>query len=149
MAVQLQFEIEGEKQVSAVLGITADHVKNFRKPMERIAGELQKSFQMNFSSRGALFMPGGWPPRARYYPWPILEKTGLMRRSFREEVHDDYVVMFNSTPYFRYHQSNRPRKRLPRRVMMKIDEQRRNFIFKELQAHILSGMQGRKAQNSG
>lgn len=143
MAVRLQFEIEGEKQVSAVLGIAADKVKDFREPMGKIAANLDKTWQQNFSSRGALFHTGGWPPRKSGGSWPLLEKTGRMRASFRDRVHKDYVVLWNDAPYFMYHQSNQPRSRLPRRIMMKIDQERRNMIFKTIQEYIVRVTRGR------
>jgi phage gpG-like protein len=140
MGFQLGFELEGERQVSAELGIAADHIKDWRQPLTSVGSELLKAFDLNFASRGQLF--GGWAPRTKDYPWPLLEKTGQMRKSFHSQVAGDAVVLGNPTPYFKYHQSNQPRRRLPRRVMMKIDEARRNLIFKIFQAHVIDATRG-------
>ena len=149
MSVHLQFEIEGEKQVSVELGIAADGVKKWDKPLAKVGDTLLKSFDLNFAARGALF--GGWPARKPQYKkgqrvdtWPLLEKTGAMRKGFRSDVNEDYVKLDNKLPYFKYHQSKEPRKKIPRRIMMKIDQQRRNEIIKIFQAHIVQVTRGKK-----
>ncbi len=133
----LNISLEGEKQLSRRLLIVADGITNFESPLRKIGGELQKSFQDNFAQEGALF--GGWQDRAKDYPWPILQKTGRMRQSFKSRIDNrNTILLYNTAPYFVYHQSNKPRKRLPRRVMMKIDGERKDFIIKAFQAYIIS-----------
>lgn len=147
MTYILTAEIEGDQQLSRELGITATRVKDFRRPLRESAAELQKTFQLNFDARGRLF--GGWKDRKPVYDhgqrvdtWPLLEKTGRMRKSFFSEVHDDHAVLGNRTPYFKYHQSNKDRTRLPRRVMMMIDDARRRFIIRAFQEHIIESTRG-------
>ncbi len=36
-----------------------------------------------------------WEPRTRHYPWPLMDKTGLMRRSFRIDASGPNVVISN------------------------------------------------------
>ena len=148
MSLHLTFEIQGEKQLSVELGIAADGIKKWDKPLAKVGDTLLKSFDLNFSSRGALF--GGWAPRKPQYKagkrvdsWPLLEKTGAMRKGFSSDVTDDYVKLENKLPYFKYHQSNEPRKKIPRRIMMKIDQQRRNEIVKIFQAYIIQVTRGK------
>jgi len=133
--ITISGEIEGDKELSRRLMIAADSLEDFSEPLESIGGELKKSFDENFSMRGGLF--GGWQPRKDNNTWPLLEKTGDMRNSFTDEVHSDFVILTNTAPYFPYHQSNKPRQRLPRRVMMKIDQQRKTFITKAFQEYIV------------
>lgn len=127
-------EIEGEKQFSRTLLTVAEGIENFEKPLENIGKELLNTFDMNFDARGGLF--GGWPPPARDYGHPLMEDSGDLRGGFAMEVQPTYVSLYNLVPYFGYHQSNAARSKLPRRVMMKIDEQRRNFIVREFQNYI-------------
>jgi len=141
--VNLQVTIEGEKQVSRRLLILVDGVTNYTEPLYKINGELHKTFQMNFSQRGSLF--GGWAPRkpqfrqgVRVDTWPLLQKTGGMRKSFRSTLGSEELVIRNVSPHFKYHQSNKPRRRLPRRVMMKIDKERKDFIVKAFQEYLVS-----------
>ena len=138
MGVKVTFEIEGDKEVSMELGIEADKISKWTEPLEKIDTELLYSIDQNFSSSGALFDDAGaWVERKGDYPWPILEKTGNMRGNFHSQVFNDYLVIKNPTEYFKYHQSNKPRKALPRRVMMKIDSIRRTFIIKKFQEYIV------------
>lgn len=140
--LEIRAEIEGEKQVSAYLGTVAGGIKQWRSPLQKIAGEMHKAYQMNFDSRGALY--GGWAPRKQTKPWPLLEKTGRLRKGYYDQLQgSDTLVIGNRTAYFGYHQSNQPRSRLPRRIMLKIDEARRNFIFKAFQEHIVNVLRKR------
>lgn len=129
-----EISIEGEKQFSRRLLIVADGIRTFEKPLDSIGTELLKSFDLNFESRGELF--GGWPDRKQDYPWPMLEKTGTMRGGFDKIVQDNAVTVFNPVEWFKYHQSNKARHVLPRRVMMKIDAERKAFIIRAFQSYI-------------
>jgi phage gpG-like protein len=133
--VKISIDIEGETQLSRRLLIVADGITNFETPLKNIGNELLKTFDMNFAEEGRLF--GGWKERKQDYPWPILQKSGRMRQSFRSSVGQTQVSLKNTAPYFKYHQSNRPRRRLPRRVMMKVDQDRKTFIIKTLQSYIV------------
>lgn len=137
MPVQLQFEIEGEVQLSRRLLIAAEGVKTFDEPLENISKEVLRSFDENFDSRGSLF--GGWAPRASTYKadWPLLEKSGDLRSGFDAAFTSQSVTFGNAIPYFKYHQSKQARSKLPRRVMMKLDQQRKNYIIKEFQKYLI------------
>lgn len=136
--ITLSVDIEGEKQLSRKLLTTPSKISDWKRPLFRIGGEVRGSIDTNFSGRGSLF--GRWLPRKDNLPHPILEKSGRMRRNFKQNLGPDYVEIYNPTAYFKYHQSNKPRTKIPRRVMMKIDEQRRIFIQKEFQRHIMESM---------
>lgn len=133
-----EISIEGQKEFSRRLLVVADGIRNFRQPLEQIGGELLKSFDLNFDTRGELF--GGWPERKQDYEWPLLERTGAMRGGFRSVLNPPgsprEVVLWNVEPYFKFHQSNKDRNKIPRRVMMKIDNERRNFIIRAFQSYI-------------
>lgn len=139
--MDIEFSIEGEKQFSRRLLIVADGVTDFTTPLEEIGSELQKTFQLNFGQEGGLF--GGWAPRKDNNPWPILDKSGLMKSSFEQKVDGNSLILFNPVPYFKYHQSNKPRTRLPRRVMMRIDNERKEFIVKAFQKYLVSLIRGK------
>lgn len=140
MPIYLDATLEGEQQLSRRLGIIADGVEDFSPAFERIEGELLHSVDSNFSQRGGLF--GGWVPRKDDNPWPLLEKTGELRGGFMSAIKSDYLEIGNSVSYFKYHQSNQPRARLPRRVMLKIDQTRKVFITKAFQEQLAGLIQG-------
>jgi len=69
--------------------------------------------------------------KAKRYPGKgILEKTGTMRNGFLTLVRPDMAQVWNQVEYFKYHQSNAPRTRLPRRVMMALDERGKIAVVK-------------------
>lgn len=142
MALQLDFSIEGTERVSRVLDITVDGVKDFKKPFTDVGRSMLKTFDMNFDARGGLY--GGWAPRkpqfrggTRIDTWPLLEKSGAMRKGFKSTVKKDSVELTNSRSYFVYHQSNTARTRLPRRVMMKLRQQDAQMVVKTFQAYLI------------
>ena len=144
MPLNLSFSIEGEKQLSATLGIIAEGVTDYRKPLSRSKESLLDSFDKNFAQRGKLF--GGWKPRqakfsrgVRIDKWPLLEKRGNMRKGFVGAITgQSTLTLSNTQSYFKYHQSNKARKsNLPRRVMMKIDSTRRINIMKYHQEYLI------------
>ena len=132
--IQLNVTLEGEKQLSRRLMTIPKDIDNFKFPLFRIGGEIRGAIDTNFSQRGALF--GRWVPRKDNDGHPLLEKTGSMRRNFKQKLGSDYIEIFNPTSYFKYHQSNKPRRKIPRRVMMKIDDERKRFIQREFQKHV-------------
>lgn len=138
MAIELKVQIEGDKELSRrLLNIPRD-IGQFYKPLAKINYEVRGSIEANYSSRGALF--GKWVPRKDSKPHPLLEKTGAMRNSFSSRLGSDYLEITNFDPKFAYHQSNKPRRKIPRRVMMKIDRERQQFIIKEFQRHVMEAI---------
>ena len=138
--IELKVTLEGERQLSRRLLTIPVEISDFKRPLFRIGAEVRGSIDTNFSARGALF--GRWVPRKDNLPHPLLEKTSAMRRNFKQKLGPNYIEIFNPTPYFKYHQSNKPRKRLPRRVMMKLDRDRKKKKKKEFQEHIIRAMRG-------
>lgn len=143
MPVSLTWNIEGAKEISMGLSKLAMEIKDFREPLNESANELLKSFETNFAAQGSLF--GGWnqlksstiSQKIRLsYPLNILERTGLLKGSFQKEVDSEKATLFNPVEYFKYHQSRGSRKKLPRRVMMKIDETRRGAIVQYFRNYI-------------
>lgn len=142
MGMQIGFEIEGDKQISAELGITIDHLQDFSEPMSEAADIMMDAVEDNFDKRGGRF--GGWDPRKDNLPHPLLEKSGDMRKEFYKESTSDYAMVGNSDPKFPFHQSNQPRTKLPRRVMLQIDATMRDEIFKAFQKYIVYALRGQR-----
>lgn len=139
--IELNWSIEGEKQISRRLDITPRKINDFTQPLMRIGAELKTAIDSNYSSRGALF-GAKWKKRKDKKPHPLLEKTGKMRASFEKRLGPGYLEIYNTADYFKYHQSNKPRRKLPRRVMLKIDQVRKVFIVKEFQRHLQRSNRG-------
>lgn len=139
--ITLNATLEGDKELSRRLIAIPQNIGSFKQPLFKIGREVRISADANFASRGALF-GARWKPRKDNEPHPLLEKTGRMRRSFTQNLGNDYVEIFNTSDYFAYHQSNAPRKKLPRRVMLKLDQIRKQFIMREFQSHIQKSIRG-------
>lgn len=140
MPFLLQMSLEGETQIDRILGISAAGVTDFSRPLNQSKTLILDRVQQNFDQRGALF--GGWKPRTMAYPWPLLEQTGKMRKSFTGSVTPTQLTVTNTDPKFPFHQSNKPRKRLPRRVMLKVDATTATTITKAFQAYLVGLMRG-------
>lgn len=143
MPVQLSFQIEGEQQVSRILGIAAVKVSNYREPLGKSAEEIKRVARLNIKAGGGLF--GGWPPRKKPYPWPIMYKTGKLYGAFTSTTTAFATDVGNQASYFKYHQSLGARSHLPRRVLLKLNEGLKTFIIKEFQAYIQKAASGQGA----
>ncbi len=142
MPFRLQMSLEGETQIDRVLGITVQGVTDFREPLEASKTIILDRVEQNFDKRGQLF--GGWPARKKDKPWPLLEQTGKMRRSFKGDVTTTQLTVGNTDRKFPYHQSNKPRKIIPRRVMLTVDSTSAILITKAFQAYLVGLMRGKR-----
>ncbi len=152
MPLELYFEIEGEAQLVRRLMDVDLSMKDFTPEFRQVGSLLKKTFRDNFNTAGN-DLGAAWQPLSprtirekirQGWPLDILIRTNRMKNSFRDRVSNLFVVVDNTAPYFPYHQSNKPRRKLPRRIMMRIDNRRRNQIVKIFQ----SGVQ-RKLQDRG
>lgn len=136
----LSWTIEGETQLSRRLRIISSSIKDWTPAFEDTADALVKVFSVDaFDTEGQAFdepwaalKPRYAARKARegYGDKPILVKTGKMQKAFQSLAKTDYAQVWNSTAYFKYHQSNQPRSKLPRRVMMKLAEDQRQMVVK-------------------
>jgi len=152
MNLRLDFTIEGEKQMSRYLRGVSEEMKNWYPQFRSTGRLLLKTFQENFSTQGRT-IGAPWQRlkdstvrekvRLGYAGAGILQRTGRMKRNFRSRPERTQVMISNPTAYFPYHQSNKPRRKLPRRVMMLIDERRRQEITKIFQSAVQDKLKAR------
>ena len=127
-SMELEMSIEGERQLSRRIEGIAKDCKDFSPEFKDVGSYLVGFFSGEvFDSRGAVYGEA-WKKRKKEYPWPLLEKTGEMRYAFKDKVEKMGVAVFNPVMYFKFHQSKMPRRKLPRRIMMKLDEMRKSMI---------------------
>ena len=140
MSLQLSWEIEGTQQLSRVLRDIGDGVKDWTPAFRESAEELVKIFSNDvFATQGDAIGERWKPLTPRYlakkiedgYPADTLIRTGAMKKNFKSLFKSDMAEIWNSTAYFQYHQSDKPRQsNLPRRVMMKLGEQQKQLVVK-------------------
>ena len=129
MATEFTITLEGEKQLSRRILKLADGIKDFRPELQKSTNFLKGFFGGEvFDSRGAA-IGEPWVARKKFYPYPILEKSGRMRKSFKTMAEKLRGEVWNAVTYFKYHQSRMPRHRLPRRIMMKLTNQLKDEII--------------------
>jgi phage gpG-like protein len=147
---QLQWTIEGEKELSRVLLGVGKSLQDFRQPFESSADFLKKTFSTDvFATQGRAIgerwkrlSPATVAQRARdgYFGGPLI-RTGRMQRSFASVVQTDQAVVYNTAEYFKYHQSKQGRSfRLPRRVMMAMGQNQKVTIVRYFQEYIRESM---------
>lgn len=135
--IEIDFGIEGDTEVTAMFDAAGVRSKTLRRPFRLIGEYFEERIQKNYSGRGSIW--GKWKRRTRAYDHPLLEKTGEMRGSFKKKVGNSYVEITNTDRKFKYHQSKKPRKRLPRRVMMAVEHEEVTESMKILQRHVMEG----------
>jgi phage gpG-like protein len=152
--LQIQWSIEGEKQLSRVLLGMGKSLTDFRQPFNSSAEYLKRTFSKDaFSTQGRAIgerwkrlSPATVAEKARlgYLQGPLI-RTGRMQNSFRSIVQTDQAVVYNTAPYFPYHQSNKPRagSRLPRRATMALGPNQKSTITRYFQEYIQESMRAR------
>jgi len=125
--IELNFTLEGQTELARRIRTLDNKVKDWKPEFEQSGIFLKNFFGGEvFETRGAI-LGEPWKPTGN--PWPILEKTGRMRRGFQSKAESTRAEVFNAVSYFKYHQSRMPRKRLPRRIMMLLTNQLKNQII--------------------
>lgn len=146
MAFAIQWEVEGEVQLSRRLEGLSAHTRDLTAPFRSSADMLIGVYSRDvFATEGAVIgkkwqrlSPVTVAQKARlgYGGKGILVRTGKMQRSFTSIVASDRAVIYNTAPQFKYHQSNLPRRRLPRRVMMALAENQKQAVVKIFQRYL-------------
>ncbi len=144
MSFSLEWTIEGEKQLAReMLGFTV-RLKDFTIPFTDATKQLTKIFSTDvFNTQGGVIgeqwkrlSPYTVAQKARLgFPQDTLVRTGTMKKSFKSIVETHQAVIYNDVDYFKYHQSNAPRKKIPRRVMMKLGDQQKQIVVKSFQKY--------------
>lgn len=143
--ISLEFTIEGEKQLSRNLLNVGSNMQNLSRPFKD-TGDYVKKYTENdvFNTQGAsngnpwekLSPEYAIAKSKKYSGKGILEASGRMRNSFYYDSGRDYVIIGNKTDYFKYHQSNKARSKLPRRVMLKLTQTLRENIVRIFNTYI-------------
>jgi phage gpG-like protein len=142
MGLYLNWTIEGELQLSRKLLFLSDRVKDWTPAFEDTASYLLEVFgNAVFETEGAeigeMWLPlSSWYAVTKQAMHPgagLLVATGLMKSSFSALLQPNQLQIVNLVDYFKYHQSNQPRHKLPRRAMMALAEEQRTSIVRIFQ----------------
>lgn len=120
--------------------VDAKHTKEIIKRLKKrlpdarpifdiIQPHLEEAKEKQFNSKGA-HLGSPWAKRKQNYPWPILQKTGKMRKSFRVKYKSVRQMVYGTTrKYYPFHQLGTSK--MPARVMLAISPDLQNIITKE------------------
>jgi hypothetical protein len=136
-------DIEGESELADALERIAGNLTDLSRPMDQIGSYLTDFFSGEvFASRGGVINEP-WAPlsdayaeyKAREFPGRIpLVREGQMIRGFKDNAGELSVQIFNETDWFDFIQSGT--RRMPARVMMKIDQTRNDRIVSYVQDEV-------------
>lgn len=149
MGFRLEWSIDGDKQLSRVLLGLGSKMDDLSYPFRQSADYLKGVFSRDvFDTQGGAIgerwqrlSPYTVAQKARRgYPLTPLVGTGRMQNSFQTVVSSSQAVIYNTSEYFKYHQSKLPRTKLPRRIVMKLADQQKETIVRYFQEHLQAGM---------
>lgn len=136
----LSFEVEGDAEVMRGFSRFADNVKDLSEPFREIAADFYKGEERQFETEGS-YGAGGWQALAPAtilqkeragYPLDILVRSGELKKSLTEEgganikeINPLVMRLGTRVPYAIYHQSNKPRRKLPRRPVIMLPEEQK------------------------
>ena len=101
--MKINIKVTGVQNVERRFKNIGKAVDDMRKPFDEITREWSETFDKNFPATGsALNQP--WPPRKRLYAWPILQKTGKLRKGFNRKIEKKEAEIENKVKYAKYHQ---------------------------------------------
>lgn len=143
--MQIQFAIEGVVELSRRLSGMAVMVEDWSPAFEQAVEDLKQVFSGPvFDTQGGA-VDETWSPLSRAYAlrkaleYPdkgILEASGKMRNSFMSKFDASSATLWNAATYFKYHQSNQPRTKMPRRVMMKLTENLKQLVVEDFNVYM-------------
>lgn len=146
MAFQLSWNIEGEQQLLRNLRGVSETMGDWTPAFRKVARDLKAVFANDVFQTKGKAIEENWPPlkptylaqkREQGYPAQPLVKTGKMQKAFKSQFKPDSATIWNAMTYARYHQSNKPRKVLPRRVMMKLGNDQKELVVKIFHTHFI------------
>lgn len=145
--MQISITIRGGAKVQAKLKRLGASLMDFTTAM-RIIGERAAKYYANegFASQGGVY-GRVWPrlsaktivAKSKLYPQYVnvpLVASGKMKNSFVFSSNKNSAIITNSAPYYKYHQSTLPRRKLPRRQMAGINDPIKQIIRNVLQDDI-------------
>lgn len=135
--MQVSVVISGNKQLKSKLKRIAASFSNLSPAFNSIGEQMAHYYQtQGFLSQGGVF-GGDWKAlnrsyavrKSKRYPGrPPLVASGKMISGFRYDASNTGVIVGNRMPYFKYHQSTLPRKKIPRRATMGVNDPIKNII---------------------
>lgn len=134
----LTVTVDGATQVIATLVGVEKQGANLKPAMDKSAELVKTTIKQNFSSNGRL-LDKPWEARKQVYSWPMLNKTGEMKGSFKHVSTSKDATISNTNFKFKYHQLG-TRRGLPARKMLGITFNDAQKIAQIITDHMMKGV---------
>lgn len=82
-------------------------LQNLKPAFESISDLLTQEYRANFDAKGGV-LRSPWAARKHSYPWPLLQKTGTMKRAWDKEAKKTKLTVWNTVSYAQYHHFGMP-----------------------------------------
>lgn len=135
------FTVDADGRAKRMLENAAKAIKDFTKPLKKISRFQIKTIGQQFSSGGSKILGAKWAKRKKSYPWPILRKSKVLSKSFKQvKLTKNELHITSKTSYYKFHQLG-TRKMVQRQIIGYSEEMKAKTV-KELIDYI-----NKKAQN--
>ena len=125
------FKIDGLHGLNIDIREWGEKVTNLKTPMQESTKQVKEWTETAvFATEGGA-IGEAWPSGKSYHGLIV---TGNMAGNFKNEAKRMSGMVFNPTSYFKYHQSTRPRTKMPYRPMLLWVEKNIDIAFKVFQA---------------
>jgi phage gpG-like protein len=98
----MKVQVEGMEKVLKKLSNLERGVKDLSPAFDDVSVVLIQEFKANFNAQGRV-LEAPWEPRIKSYPWPILQKTGKMKGSWKSKSTKKDLEISNTAKYAQYH----------------------------------------------
>lgn len=139
----IEVKVTGLKEVRRKMERLGSSIYDFKEEFDSIGRDVVAYYKgPGFASQGGVF-GNKWQRlsvpymrrKAKRYPGrPTLIATGAMQQGFEHTSTKQSTTITNSDKKFKFHQSTRPRKVIPRRQMMGVNQTIRQMVQKEISA---------------
>ena len=145
--LKIYFQTTGGEQYYKELGLALGHIQDFRPCWNEVTKVMESHEKKTFQNAGSVDGLQKWAPRKRNYPWPILDRTGTLKKSLTTSnakgavrVYENKFMIFGSDPFaipysVYVHSGTRF---MPARPVLQMSGQLATKILKTIQAFVSS-----------
>lgn len=98
----MKVQVEGMEKVLKKLSNLERGVKDLSPAFKDVSVILVQEFKANFNAQGNV-LEAPWKSRVKSYPWPILQKTGKLKKAWKDKVSRKDLIISNTAKYAQYH----------------------------------------------
>lgn len=149
----IDIEIKGDQQMIARLKKLGDSLTDWTSELKEVGEHLKDFYSTSvFVTEGSVIGESWLPLNESYEFWKrknypgkkILQRTTTMQKAFTYTAEMSEMTLWNETDYAIYHQRGTSRG-LPARVMVKLDQTRKDAIVQIIKKGVVNKIRGAMA----